>query len=428
MRHSDIDAQNRNEAKWRRYFTQTREHSFDVIYYDIHVTPDPETETMIGTNNITAISKTEGLSEITLDYGPEPEMGIDAISMNGTELDYTHEGEALTIYFDTPLSFDEIFTLNIDYSGEPVSGMHFNTGEIATFTEPSDSRYWYPCWDHPADKADSVSLHVTVPADWEVVANGLLTSIDDNGDTKTHHWHSNYPIATYLIAFASAEDYVVIDLEYETQEGDTMPMPQYVFEWQEDMGEISFETMPEMVAIEAELFGEYPFVDEKYGQVATTAFGGGMEHQTITFLYPAFIDGEFWTQVWLYSHELAHQWWGDAVTLGDWADIWLNEGFASYAEALYIEKLDYDIRLWTVDVMLASYLNAGYEHPIYDPPPGYLFSVIEYEKAGLVLNMIRGIVGSDTFFEILDYYYQAQIRKRSYPGFSRGLRGCLSRL
>jgi aminopeptidase N len=176
--------------------------------------------------------------------------------VDGVALEFDYSGESLTVYPAEPLSFDQEFIIVIDYSGTPISGLYFGDDEIATFTEPSDSRYWYPCWDHPADKADSVSIHVTVPEDWEVVANGLLRGINSNGDgTNTHNWYSKYPISTYLIAFASAHNYSVINLEYETQEGDTMPMPHFVFDWQEDIGEISFATMPEMVGIEAELFG-----------------------------------------------------------------------------------------------------------------------------------------------------------------------------
>lgn len=406
QRMADIEGAHADEAKWRAYFSRDDLHDFDVTFYDLHLDIDPVSQVISGTNHMTAFSTLDGLTQITLDLAGN--MTVDSVVMDGQNLTFAHQGNSLVIDLGQPLNMDDSFTVSVTYHGVPASGIYFfGSNEISTHNEPSDARFWIPCWDHPHDKADSLAVHYTLPAEWHLAANGLPVEVVDNGDgTKTHYWFSGYPITTYLISFCASPDYEVIELEYENSAGETMPMPHYVFDWQYDDAMTSVQPMPEMMTILADLFGEYPFFEEKYSQVSFSIFQGGMENQTLSHIHWSMFDGTYNNVVWLFSHELAHQWFGDAISPGEWADIWLNEGFASYAEALYYEALGGDINDWTVDVMLNSYFSISYEHAIYDPPEGYLFSRIVYEKAGLVLHMLRGIVGDDIFYEILDTYYE----------------------
>lgn len=393
----------KDEAKYRHYFSNLRtDHGFDATYYDVHLEIDPETEMVEGTVHMTATSTEAGLQTIELDLMED--MTVSNVVMNDTDVDFIHENNQLAITLDTAYDEGQPFTVSVQYYGTPAYGIYFfpSIGEVSTHNQPSDVRYYIPCFDDPSDKADSLSMNLTFPSEWNVYSNGVLREIVDNGETRTHRWHTQYPISTYLIAFVASPDYEVLELEYEALDGTIMPMPCYVFNWQYEEAEGSFQDMQFMMESLVNHFGEYPFLAEKYGQASFHIFGGGMENQTITLLHANTIDGSINHNFWLYAHELGHQWWGDMITCETWADIWLNEGFASYTEALYYEAYFGDIRPYVLS-MRNSYQNQGYDHPVYDPPPGFLFSNVVYDKAGMVLHMLRGLY-PDQFDDILAEY------------------------
>ena len=234
----------------------------------------------------------------------------------------------------------------------------------------------------------------------------LLIDIISNPDnTKTYTWRENYPISTYLI-FIAATNYVTFS-DYYTSNSETMEIsyfayPEHLAEAQED-----FSITVPMIDFFASVFGEYPFLEEKYG-MAEIPGSMSMEHQTCTSLSTMAYTGTHQYD-WLIAHELAHQWWGDLVTPADWADIWLNEGFATYSEALWTENVyGFDGLKYAMAANKDTYLtrHTGPEHPIYDPPLGHLFCTTEYEKAAWVLHMLRFVVGEDKFREILKEYAQ----------------------
>lgn len=281
-----------------------------------------------------------------------------------------------------------------------------------TMSEPSDARLWMPCYDDPSEKA-TADINVTVPAGYIGASNGRLTSIESNPDgTVTYRWSSEYPIATYLMVI-TASSYATYSHFYGKVTAPTDSIEVQYYMWREDSAGAQFNAVQafsktvRMMEAYSHIFGEYPF--EKYGMAVVYPFlYGGMEHQTLSSIHRA------WISVAAYphyedgiAHELAHQWWGNMVTCRTWADIWLNEGFASYAEALWRE-VEYGEASYEQKMRSFRTFNVTWRGAMYDPlSQGYpLFNSSVYHKGAWVLHMLRAVVGDSLFFAILGNYRQ----------------------
>jgi len=269
-------------------------------------------------------------------------------------------------------------------------------------SEPQDARCWMPCFDEPWDKADSgCALYVTVPDSYQVAGNGLLADTVRAGGRMTWHWVEANPIATYLMCFTASRFAMWSDTSH-TVSGTAVPLSYFV--WPEDSAQSRsvFATVPAMVRLLDSTFADYPF--EKYGMAAVYPFAfGGMEHQSMTTIHRNWIPNNSQTGI---LHELAHMWYGDLVTCGTWADIWLNEGFASYLQVYYDE--------WLGGQKPGAYMvqrfsqalsgNANF-YPIYDPPMPLLFDYsMEYAKGAWVLQGLRWVMGDTLFFPMMRAY------------------------
>ena len=273
---------------------------------------------------------------------------------------------------------------------------------IWSLSEPYAARTWWPCKDLPRDKADSADIVITVPNNLIVASNGTLREETEiSGDRKRFWWHEKYPIATYLISIAIYPYRVYYD-EYTSLTGETMPLNFYVFPENYDRNYSDYAQTKTMIHAFATLYGEYPFVEEKYGHAEFLGWASGMEHQTLTSLNGS---GET-----LIAHELSHQWWGDMVTCHTFHDIWLNEGFATYSEALWMEWRYGKDRFHNYQKN-RFYYGSGTIY-VEDPQHDNIFSYnLSYRKASCVLHMLRHVVGDSTFFEILHTYYNDPQRK-----------------
>jgi len=267
-------------------------------------------------------------------------------------------------------------------------------------SEPSDARYWLPCYDEPWDKA-KVDLIIKVRSSYLVASNGLLIRDEINGNERIFHWRSKHPMSTYLIAFAVSEYITFSDWYHKVSNpSDSIEVKYYV--WREDSLKAvsAFKNVVDMMKFFSLKFGEYPF--EKYGMVAVYPFRyGGMEHQTMTTIHRKWLDGNSEGGI---AHELAHQWWGDLVTCETWAEIWLNEGFASYGDALYTEyKYGFEAFKSKLEYWAKAYFweDSIIRYPIYNPPSGRLFGTAVYYKGAWVLHMLRNLIGDSAFFAVL---------------------------
>jgi len=372
---------------------------YDVSYYNIDITVDPHTGTVGGTVDVTA-RVVNALTVVDLDLAGTLTVN-QVISPAGTH-PFTHTNSILSVTLDRTYTTGESFTLIIDYSGFPdpsygAFGFDSYNGEhmIWSLSEPFGARSWWPCKDVPSDKADSVDIHITVPRGLVVASNGTLRRIDHGKAEDAYWWHEGYPIATYLVSVA-IHPYTVFSHWYHYSPSDSMEVRYYVFpDHYTDVQETYAKTVP-MIELYSNLFGQYPFLEEKYGH-AEFLWGGGMEHQTITSLGA-------WNE-YLIAHELSHMWWGDMITCNDFHHIWMNEGFATYSEALWSE-FTYGESYYHQDMKAAKYLGGG---TIYVPETtdwNRIFHTgLSYNKGSWVLHMLRHVVGDSTFFDILQTYY-----------------------
>ncbi|MBX7135922.1 MAG: Ig-like domain-containing protein [Fimbriimonadaceae bacterium] len=381
----------------------------DVLHNTLNISMTPPSTTIAGDNTIAVKSLVNGLTEFTFRLSNSFTMGpvtLDGRTITTTRLDST----TVRANFDRPYGLNETFTLFIPYSGTALSGffgsIEFGTRSSGapycfTLSEPWYAYTWWPNKDDNTDKS-TFDLNVTVPNTMKVVGNGLLQGTDSVGlDKLRYRWHSSNPIAPYLVSIA-ATNFNTWTVNYNHPSG-TTPVQFWIWPESDSAGNRSaWEQCVQMMTTYAPLFGQYPFLNEKYGMYQFT-FGGGMEHQTCTGM------GGFWDSV--VAHELAHQWWGDMVTCATWHDIWLNEGFATYTEALWYQYKPGSTGFAAYKSAMNSRRPSSTSGTVYCydiSDPNRIFSgSYSYDKAAWVLHSLRHIVGDTAFFNILQSYRTA---------------------
>jgi aminopeptidase N len=288
---------------------------YDIKYYALDLTPDPTTKILSGIVQVVAEVIAPTLDRVELNFWDG--MSITEVHPSNSpniQLNYGRNNDILSINLDKTYVQGEKFSLVIVYNGRPQNSNYFSFSfdtydgkpMIWTLSEPFGARAWWPCKDVPSDKADSVDIRVTVPSNLIVASNGTLRETIAEGNKTTYWWHEKYPIVTYLISLA-IHPYEVHYDDYPYNNGtDTMKIHFYTFSGNYNQYSAINAKVKDMIACFSQLFGEYPFVEEKYGH-ADFLWGGGMEHQTCTSLGA-------WNEP-TYAHELAHQWWGDLIVM-----------------------------------------------------------------------------------------------------------------
>ena len=369
---------------------------YDILYYALDVSINPDSRVISGSVVITLKAKEDGLTDIIMDAADH--LVMDNISSSDLS-SFSHSNERLTIVYTNPLIEGEEREIVISYHGGTGSGVAWEGGIVYSGSQlyslncPYGMSDWIPCKDHPSDKANGMDIKITLPESYVVASNGVRSGITDNGDgTRTHHWIESYPIATYLFNISAASYTETVEYFHYT---DTESMPIIYF----TTGTVpsGFHYVETALPIFSDLFGLYPFVDEKFAINKVSSNGWAMEHQNN--VTTATTSGM--TQV----HELGHQWFGNKVTTQDWQHGWLNEGFATYSEALYKEN--------TVGTSsYHSYMNQmkwGWNDNnsvfttdtigVWD-----IFDIIIYYKGAWVNHMLRHTVGDSIYFEALRDY------------------------
>ncbi|MBN2105444.1 hypothetical protein JW835_15500 [bacterium] len=393
---------------------------FDVLHYRLDLNFPFQSSAFSGSVTLTcrALKTLEG---IDLEMG---DLTADRIHLRSESVAFEHRSETLSLVFPRTISADDTFSIRIHYHGEPdEQGFYFYDRCAYTMSEPEEARYWFPCHDVPWDKA-TAELFITVPAGVEAASIGLIQSrtVSVDGLFETFHWLTEYPVATYLICVTMSDEYSVWSHWFVTETGDSLEMPYYVFAEDSAKSKIDVKNMKTAMAFFTGTFGSYPF--EKYGTATVSkAWFGGMEHQTMTTVIQNWFRGDGSMESG-FVHELAHMWWGDAVTLSDWPEIWLNEGFATYSQMLFTEYFygEAVFRSHMQNNRRAYFEQTSeFDFPIYDPPRESLFNwAITYIKGAWVLHMLRGVVGEDPFFKILsEYYTQYKYRNASIHEFRK---------
>ncbi len=378
---------------------------YDVTHYDVTMSLDIDNSIVYGTTVAEITSEAVDLTQIDIDLYPC--LTADAVLVNGSPAFFMHNDQTLTITLDGTYQPGETFSVSGTYHGTPSFPgqplpFRFMTQNgmpmVLSYSEPYGAPAWWMCDDDPKDKA-TLDLHFEVPEDLFVVSTGLLTAIDDNGDgTKTYHWETDYQMSTYLFSiavtnFASwTEVYTALD-GFTTMDVDYYAYPADLADAQE-----SWNRNVEMMEYYRTLFGEYPFLDEKYA-IAEFHHGGAMEHQTATSMGWQWVNGNHQYD-WIVAHELCHSWVGDLITMTSWDHTWTKEGFATICEAFWFEHLFghayYHTYMNNMNVLPYAV------HQLYgiNPP---LHGAIYY-KGAWVLHMLRHVLGDTDFFNaIYDY-------------------------
>jgi aminopeptidase N len=382
---------------------------YDVESYLLDITVhDVETSDLSAATTIEA-KATQDLISFNLDFiGFE----ITKLTVNQEAAEFSRNGQELTITPAQPLAKDELFTVVVEYQGVPNEMNSFALpvemgwlkfeGGIYVLSEPDGAATFYPVNDHPLDKA-LFTFRVTVPEPYEVAANGVLKEKIDNGETTTYFFALRDPMASYLATIN------IGDFDEETMTSPSgIPIRNYYAATLPDGVNKPFARQGEMLDYFSEVFGEYPF--EVYGSLVVNTDSGGLalENQTMSIYGADVIDLEdiAGTEDTV-AHELSHQWFGDSISVADWGDIWLNEGFATYSEGLWIEHLDGRAGLdeWVKGVYgevasaPESFVAPG------KSPADDLFNWGVYYRGGLTLHALRLEVGDEAFFKILKTYY-----------------------
>jgi aminopeptidase N len=374
----------------------------DVRYYRCAWTVDPAIRSIAGEVTI-YYTLTENTNTISLDLNSA--LITDQVTQRGQDKPFTHSNHILSIDLGTNQPAGTLDSIRIVYHGVPPSsgfgsfyvGAHAGTPVMWTLSEPYGSRDWWPCKNGLDDKADSIDIFITHPNAYKAASNGLLQSELPVSNNRTiTHWKHRYPIATYLVCLA-VTNYAIFNRSI-TLDNTPLPIVTYCYPENLTSFEAGTQTTLEAMALFHRDLGEYPFIREKYGHVQF-GWGGGMEHQTASFMYN--LDEG------LVAHELVHQWFGNMVTCGSWEDIWLNEGFATFFTRYFLEqKYPANARTARQSVINNITSQPGGSVKVDDTTSvGRIFNGrLSYNKASFLLNMLRLKLGDAAFFSGLRQY------------------------
>jgi len=380
------------------YFPELGNGGYDVQHYTIALEVDPSINTVKGSTTIDALA-TESLLTFNLDFQG---LTIDSITVGNAPATYTRTGQELIITPSAPLVMNNSFEVVVAYHGQPVPvdeltnvlgetsvGWFNNDRYINVVSEINGSPSWYPVNDHPRDKA-TYRFDITVPRPLVVAASGGLVKTEDLGASTRYVWEMDRPMASYLAGIHIGKYFV------ETVQGPDGIVIRNYFGGDEKIPGIS-EELAEMLVFYSRLFGPYPF--KEYGIVFNANdWCVAVELQSLSFQCTKLMENNV-------AHELAHQWFGNSVSLRNWKDIWLKEGMATYAQWLWMQR-DEDIQTLNDFVSLQS-RNAYFIHPIADPTADMLYNKpVTYVGGAATLHALRLKVGDETFFDILRTYLE----------------------
>jgi len=412
--------------------------NYDVLWYDCTWKPtvanqlvymETGSEVTMGARALVA-----GLQVVEIDFDMNPNnnggpgMVIDYLDSGpGTVgFSYTYVNNntnpRLRVNLPTPLAEGQEFRVRIGYHGTPnnigykeifsrnamYSELHGSNNRpvVYTVSQPYGSRRWWPSKDHPSDKATTTVQRIIVPKPagytLTAVSNGKLVDTIDQGSTLMYVWDNEYPIATYLVTMCIS-DYIYRGGTYASQDGQkTMPVGHYIYPEHDAFEGLGYLGTLQAMNFLAGRFGEYPFINQKYATAAWN-IGWAIEHQTATSMPGGSTEGVYHGLTRRNIHELAHHWFGDKVTMADWDHLWLNEGFATYCEALFTET-------YTGKVAYHSLVNSwGLTSgrtivPIVSSESDGFNDATVYKRPAFVLHMLRHVLGDEAFFAGCRHY------------------------
>lgn len=385
------------------YFPDLGNPGYDVDHYTLDLVFDPDETRLAGVVTIEATAL-ETLPTFNLDF---TDLTIEAVFVDGAQAGFELIEEDVVISPQTSIAQGDSFTVDVEYGGQPGAtassavpfGIGWTTvnGQNYVVAEPDGAHSWFPSNDHPLDKA-TYTFRINVPDGVTAAASGTFVEQLTDLGRSIWVWEMRSPMASYLATVVIGDFAIVEDPIASAAAGipirHVLPAGTTIADWP------GLERQGEMVAFLSELLGPYPF--ETYGIAIVDGFGAALENQTLSLFDSNLAKSFFFEDVLV--HELAHQWFGDSVSLGQWSDIWLNEGFASYAEWLWIEREQgRDVLEVDISAERDQFDGAGFNAP--GVPPSFdLFNGSVYRVGAMTLHALRLTVGDETFFDILKTY------------------------
>ncbi len=395
-----------------------RAQTYDVQHYRIEVSFDRSRKEVIGDTTVSLKPLKEGLRVVELDA---VDIAFRSVTLEpaGSVLEFKNSKRSVAVTLDRAYDPSDTISIRFIYTARPKKGVYFvkadgdRSAQIWTQGEPEEARHWFPSFDFPSDKATTEQI-ITAEKGESVIGNGQLLSKTDNPNgTVTWHYKMPVPHSTYLVSFVIGK-YSLIQEKYRD-----IPLGYYMYPGKESTAKNAYDRTADMFAVFEKLIGiDYPF--NKYDQTMVAEFQfGGMENITATTMADTEI---FFAAVGygknavmdLVSHELAHSWFGNMVTCRNWAELWLNEGFATFMEAVYREKLfgreDYQakIRRDAATFLVDDSINR-IRHGLFNQRAGDVSTLFDspgttYNKGSVVVHMLREQVGDQNFWKAVNIY------------------------
>ena len=391
-----------------------RSRDFDAIHYRVSLNVDLDKKSLSGENQMTLAPLRDNFDKCVLDA--EYLVVENVINGEGKNLPFEQKDNQVFINLTRQYNHGDTIILTVNYKlNKPTLGLRFidatatNPLMVSTDCFPDKARQWIPCYDYPNDKV-TTEMVITVDKKYKVLSNGRLLGVKENSPegSVTYHWSQELPHSTYLINLSIA-DYAVIEDSL-----GSLPINYWVYKGLEADAKTTFRKTPYMIDFYNKLYN-YPYPWAKYDQVITSYMGGGAEATSAT------IEGEGivmdtvaekdYSRETVIAHEIAHQWWGDLITLRSWEHTWLNESFGTYSDYLYT-RFDKGEDAGAFDLLgkKNQYLNEAhyrYIRPIvfnrYNDP-GDNFDSHTYPKGACMLHLLRYILGDDTFFRTISTF------------------------
>ena len=403
-----------------------RVRTFDVQHYILRVSFDRDNKIVFGDTTIQLKPLNNDFKSIELDAA-DLEFESVKLESENKDLTYRTSGEKIYIMLDKAYSPADLISVRFKYSAKPRKGIYFvdeetdkgkitRASQVWTQGETEEAHHWFPSYDFPDDKATTEEF-ITVKNGETAIGNGELLETTENADgTKTFHYKMPVPHSTYLVSFVVGT-YTKVSDSYKN-----IPLGFYVYPGKESVATAAFGKTKDMMRIYEDLTGvDFPY--RKYDQTIVANFNfGGMENISATTMADSeillaeygFAKGSVEDLV---SHELAHSWFGDLITCQNWAELWLNEGFATFMEAAYREKMygreDYlrKVREDATQFMIDDSVNR-YRHGLYNQltvslmasSDQAIFDTTTYQKGGAVIHTLRETVGTENFWKAINIY------------------------
>ncbi len=392
---------------------------YDVKFYDISLIINT-VEKSINGNVLMRAEAINDITKILVDL--DQIYKIESVELmeekNSTPLKFTHSDGKIWIDFPHTFKHGKIFQTKITYSGIPTVAKRPPWDEGFVWSKSKDGKdwvtvtcqgggadVWWPCKDHPSDRADSVLLHFTVPDELICVGSGKFKSaINNNNKTKTWNWFVSTPINNYCVMFYLG-NYKQIDYDYTSITGEKFPFTVYVLPENFERAKEHSPQFLQQMKVQEELIGPYPFRADKYSVVEAPHLG--MEHQTAIGYGYGWKNHQQFQFDWLHHHEFSHEWWANLVACKDWSEFWIAEGLGTYMQPLYLEKVfgkdEYNRYLKSIK----RFSNKVPVAPRGEKSSSESYNMDIYYKGAWIVHTLRYYLGDEIFFKIL--------RRWAYP-------------